>query len=370
MSRVTKPPPYGHHLLDLSDAYQMCARCGEILAAGETVQVVYRGDRGTWRGYIYPAGPDWWGVYTHLEGPDCPPGAASGWLAVRRAIEMRGPDNPAIAEMEGLGKRKGREAQPIILQGFVFPFVSLLDRKHCEVEKMAVTIGRHEILESDRTSVQSMRDGREPDKEDDVGRYKYNVKKAASRHDYVEDAYIRALDAGELLLGKRAELIRDITAREQANLHVSACAVRGTNGAFEFFYPGEVTTKGLDYEMRAPEESKKTILKGVTHGQVLTLDVAGRPVEYALYSRMPVTHGEHGDKKFWLEGKTLDEFRFHRFSCPKPRPVLLELDSRRFPELYEWFDPPSDLVEHWPRNPRSPRAGRPARLKQSALRVL
>lgn len=204
MSRITKPPPDGHHLLHLSDAYQTCARCGEILLAGETVQVVYRGDRGTWRGYIHPSGPDWWGIYTHVEGPHCPPGAVSGWLAVRRAIEMRGPDNPTGAAIEAPGKRKGREGQAIILRGCVFPFVSLLDNEHCEVEKMAVTISRHEILESDRTSIRSASDGREPDKEDDVGRYKYSVTKPAHRQDYIEDAYIQALDAGESRLGKSA----------------------------------------------------------------------------------------------------------------------------------------------------------------------
>jgi len=280
------------------------------------------------------------------------------------------PTIPLLRRWKAWVKRKGREARPIILRSFVFPFVSLLDCKDCEVEKMAVTIGRHEILESDRNSVQSASDGREPDKQDDVRRNKYTVKKAANRHDSVEDAYIRALDAREPLLGKCAELIRNITAQEQANLHVRACAVRGINCAFEFWYSGDVTKNGLDYEMRAPGESKKTILKGVTHGQVLTSDIAGRPVEYALYSRMPVTYGEHGDKKFWLKGRTLDELRFHQFSGPKPRPVLLELDSGRFPELFEWFDAPPDLVEHWLRNPRSPRAGRPARLKQSALRGL
>jgi Resolvase, N terminal domain len=86
-----------------------------------------------------------------------------------------------------------------------------------------------------------------------------------------------------------------------------------------------------------------------------------------LYSKMPVTYGEHGDKKLWLEGKILDQFRFHQFSGSKPRPVLLEFDSRRLPELFEWFDAPSDLVEHWPRNSPSARAGRPARLKSSVL---
>ena len=282
---------------------------------------------------------------------------------------MRGTDNPTMADLEALGKRKGQEAQPVILWGFSFPFVSLLDREHCDVEKRAVTVVSRETLESDRSPVPSVCDGREPDTEDGLGRYKYKAKKAGARYGYVEDAYIRALDAKEKLLGKRAELIRDITAREQASLHVRACAVRGTNCVFEFYPPGDVTKKRLDHEMRAPQdESRKAILKGATHGQVLTSDSGGRPVEYALYSRVPVTYGEHGDNKFWLEGKTLDELRYYLFSGPKPTPVLWVFESSKFPEMFEWLDPPSDLVEHWPRNPPSRRAGRPARLKQSALR--
>jgi hypothetical protein len=88
---------------------------------------------------------------------------------------------------------------------------------------------------------------------------------------------------------------------------------------FELFYPSS--------EMSAPEESEE----GVTHGEVLTWDIVGRPVEYALYSKMPVTFGEHGDKKFWLEGKPLDELRLHLLSGPKPEPFLLVFDSRRCP---------------------------------------
>jgi hypothetical protein len=421
MSRITKPAPYGYTLVHLPDAYQLCARCGEILSAGETVQVVYRGDRGAWRGYAHPLGPDWWGIYTHVEGLACPPKAVSGWDAVRRAIDMRGSENPTMAQMEALGKRKGREAQPVTLWGLVFRFVSLLDSEHCDVEKRAVTVGRSELLKSDRSPVQSRSDGREPDQEDDVGGFKHNVKKAGIRYDYVEDAYIRALDAKEkrcaahardkfkaeltraisgmpiskhlhirmllartlvcalvhgrsrhrnapTVLGQRAELIREVTARERANLYVRVCAAPGTmDCVFEFNPPGDVTKKRLDYEMRAPEESKKNALKGITHGEVLTSDIAERPVEYALYSKMPVTSGEHGDRKFWLEGKTLDELRLHLLSGPKPKPFLLVFDSRKYPEQFEWSDAPSDLVEHWPRNPPSPLAGRPARLKSSVL---
>ena len=155
MSRITKPAPYGHQRVHLADAYQLCARCGKILCTGDTVEVVYRGDRGTWRGYVSPAGPDWWGIYTHPETPECPPASVSGWEAIRRAIEMRTPDNPTKAEIEAPGKRKGREAQPVTLWGFVFPFVSLLDNELCDAEKRAVTIWcLSEILESDQVPVQ------------------------------------------------------------------------------------------------------------------------------------------------------------------------------------------------------------------------
>jgi hypothetical protein len=168
------------------------------------------------------------------------------------------------------------------------------------------------------------------------------------------------------MLGEGAELISEVTARERANLHVRVCAVRGTMDCeFEFYPPGDVTKERLDHEMTAPGESKN--LKGVTPGEVLTADIAGRPVECALYSKMPVTSGEHGDKKFWLEGKTLDELRLHLLSGPRPEPLLFEFDSKRYPEQFEWSDAPSDLVEHWPRNPPSPLAWSPARLKSSVL---
>jgi hypothetical protein len=374
MSRITKPAPYGHHFVHLADAYQLCARCGKILSVGETVQVVYRGDRGARWGYVNPLGPDWWGIYTHVEGPACPPKAVSGWDAVRRAIDMRGPDAPTGAKMEALGKRKGLEAQPATLWGSVFPFVSLLDREHCNVEMLAVTIGCREILNSDRSPAHLRSDGRESDKTDDVGENEDDPKKAGKGYDHLDGAYIQAMDAKEkrgaarardefgaeliraisglpifehlhtrmllartlicalnrgrrrhrnahTMLGECAELIREVTAQERANLYVEVCAVRDC--MFELFYPSS--------EMSAPEDSEE----GVTHGEVLTWDIVGRPVEYALYSRMPVTFGEHGDKKFWLEGKALDEFRLHLLSGPKPEPFLLVFDSRRCPQRFE-----------------------------------
>ena len=176
---------------------------------------------------------------------------------------------------------RAEKLSPLSLWGFVFPFVSLLDSEHCDVEKRAVTVASREILKSDLSPVQSRIDGREPDKEDDVGEYRHNVKKARVRYDYVEDAYIRALDDEEMrctrhardkfeaeltraifcmpiskhldtrmllartlvcalvrgrsrrrhahtVLGERAELIREVTVRERANLYVKACAVRRT----------------------------------------------------------------------------------------------------------------------------------------------
>lgn len=61
-----------------------------------------------------------------------------------------------------------------------------------------MTVASGEMLRLDRSPVESRFDGREPDPEADVGGPRHNVKKARSRHDYVENAYIRALDAKKM----------------------------------------------------------------------------------------------------------------------------------------------------------------------------
>ena len=137
MSLLTKPAPRVCHPTRLEDGYQLCARCGNILCIGESVEVVYRGDRGTWRGYIHPSGPDWCGIYTHPEGKSCGRGNASGWQAVERAIDRR-----------EFNQATYREAQSVTLWGSVRPFVSLLDNKQLDLEREAVDYYGNEKLES------------------------------------------------------------------------------------------------------------------------------------------------------------------------------------------------------------------------------
>src|SRR5271165_4079212 len=139
MSRLTKLAPPGCHPTRVEGGYQLCARCGEILRLGESVEVVYRGDRGTWRGYLYPSGPDWCGIYTHPEGPPCGRGNASGWQSVERAIDRR-----------EFNQATPRDAQPVTLRGSLLPFVSLLDNKQLDIEREVVEYYEREKLESEQ----------------------------------------------------------------------------------------------------------------------------------------------------------------------------------------------------------------------------
>ena len=105
----------------LAGGYRLCSRCGNILCAADTVQVVYRNAS--------------WGIYTHLQGPNCPEKAVSGWRAVELAMDMRATNVPTP-----------REANLVSVGHFDFPFVSLLDDEHCHAEMATVTISQREFL--------------------------------------------------------------------------------------------------------------------------------------------------------------------------------------------------------------------------------
>lgn len=120
MSRYHKVPPNGHCIV-LAGGYRLCARCGKIQCSNETVQVVYRSPS--------------WGIYKHLQGPNCLEKTVSGWRAVELAMDMRATNVPTP-----------REAHAVSIGGFDFPFVSLLDDEHCHAEMATVTISQRDFL--------------------------------------------------------------------------------------------------------------------------------------------------------------------------------------------------------------------------------
>jgi hypothetical protein len=300
-------------------------------------------------------------------------------------VEIRDVNGLYWTQREILSKRQGREAMPVTLCGVVFPFVSLLDNQLCSVEMRTVTISLSEIRDSDRVPIQSISAAGETDSEDDLG----EDDKKNTRHDYVEKAYIRAIDddarhcavqarnevVAKLMraissrpilkhpeyrmllartltrslnrsrvrrncsgpLGSYADRFSQVTDKERAKLYLRPDDERDpARSVFEYNFP-----KGMDKSNRPADEieaplGQKTGLRRITQGSVQTRDNVGRPVEYALHSRMPIRHGEYGIKRFWLAGRTLDELKFHQLSGPKPKPLLLEFDSKQFPERYSW----------------------------------
>jgi hypothetical protein len=104
------PTPECISSTEISDGYQLCARCGEVLIEGENAFVVQRISS--------------WFIYTHEVGPDCHPKAVTGWKAVRDAEAMRGTKNVETFRAAGLYG----------VSGTLPSSVCLLDDKHIDAE--------------------------------------------------------------------------------------------------------------------------------------------------------------------------------------------------------------------------------------------
>jgi hypothetical protein len=258
-----------------------------------------------------------------------------------------------------------RQAYPIGVGGFCLPFVSLLDDEHIRVELAVVTISppKGEELRSDRITVRTTA-GWQSDPEDDrsYGQHEYNIRRAGNKYDYVENSYIRAVDEGRL--GDHAKLVREIVYQERKSSYVKAGA--------DYAKWIAQTLGCVLHDLHHAKAGTARLVKLSKHGSVLTSDTIGRPVEFALYSKMPLSFGERGEKKFWLKRKTLDELAFSQLSGPKPQPMSLPFNSQCCPEMFDWSDNgvPKGLVEHWKGNPKSPPYGPVARLKPAFLAVL
>jgi hypothetical protein len=120
--RHKAPPPLNAKVEVITDGYQLCARCGRPLLNGEPSIVAERST--TWR------------IYTHPEGPSCPPKAVKGWLAVRRAEGIRASPNVATY----------RRAEPIELNGSVRESICILDQKHIDAELELVEYESRELI--------------------------------------------------------------------------------------------------------------------------------------------------------------------------------------------------------------------------------
>ena len=179
MSRYGKAAPGGRYIV-LEDGYQLCARCGAVHCTEETVVVVYRSP--------------WWGIHTHVPGPDCRAKAVSGWRAVEFALDMRKSNVPTP-----------REAHPTSINGFTLPCVSLLDDQHCSAEMAAVTVSRKEFLPSESSLYAGDKDG------DD---FLTDVVEKRYAEDFESAGRVRHLATKRIALRRRLGIV---TSRRQAS---------------------------------------------------------------------------------------------------------------------------------------------------------
>jgi hypothetical protein len=104
------PTPECISSTEISDGYQLCARCGNVLVDGESAFVVPRISS--------------WLIYTHEVGPDCPAKAVNGWKTVRNAEAVRGTNNVETV----------RDAGHFKVGGSIRPWVCVLDDEHIDAE--------------------------------------------------------------------------------------------------------------------------------------------------------------------------------------------------------------------------------------------
>ena len=347
MSRYHKAAPNGHTVF-LADGYHLCARCGNIQCTDDRGVVVHRAP--------------WWGIYTHLQGPDCPAKAVSGWRAVDLALDMRESNVPTP-----------RDADRVDIGGFIFPFVSLLDDEHCNSEMAAVTIWRKEFLPSELSL---------SERENDDHKLLSNlVENRGDRRDWgLWQCWEVGIVAVASLRGRLAEITRDVLRQERASLYVKcsgSCSVVALSEKDELTMRTAVSVAGSSIlpgqtsKSRA-QQRKSRRPKRPPPGQLshaLTRDAMGKSGEYALYSQQQLTDGRRVLK---FGGRPLDEFSFYRLSGRKSQPAWLPFDSARCPEMFDWSDDgvPKELVEHWRGNPKSYPYGAVARLKPAFVAAL
>jgi hypothetical protein len=337
VSRYTKVPP-GGCLSILTDGYQLCARCGSVLCADDRAEFVCRAP--------------WWTIYTHLRGLDCPAKAVSGWRAVELARDMSAKNAPTP-----------READAIVIGGFSFPFVSLLDDEHCEVEMGAVTISQHDFLPT--AFLTESENGNPPP--DLIESWSDSRQWREWRHR--EATIVEVLDQG--VFGALVNVARHVLKSERERLYVKGSAIRCTVTLSEkderpiYAVASSPTQAGVptaQVKSRGSEARSRGVRGAFPH------DALGKAGEYPLYSRQQLTDG----RRVLTFGRgPLDEFTYYWQSGPRLTAPNLPFNSASSPDMFDWCqDVPKAPVGHWKRNPKSVPYGPVARLKPAILASL
>jgi hypothetical protein len=297
--RVLAPIPESAAVRQVVDGYQLCARCGGPLVAGESAVVVSR----------LPSGL----IYAHKIGSNCPSKAVRGWKAARSAESIRKQQNKADA----------RKAAPLYIAGSLHTCMSLLDDQHISAELALV-----EYWPSDEAVANSV------DVSVLLSRFQFRAA-GCGKHTTVPHNQETGVDRG----GGRQFFIRNsvedglVTAIDENALDSSLqlfieClwSCRRKTYAMVVQAPSlELAPLGPVSRVAevkiSPAAHKTRLSKADT---VLSRDVSGKPVEFPLYSKRPVLR----NKRKWIS----------EFECwaPKPNPVELRYNSITDPKLFLW----------------------------------
>ena len=331
--RVLAPTPASAITAQVADGYQLCARCGEVLVEGESAVVVPRAS--------------FWLIHSHEIGPNCPPKAVKGWKAVRAAEAIRKSENLTVP----------REAEPVHHGGLAFPCACLLDDKHIEAELALVQYYPSDESPANRADVRELlsrfqlrmaRGGRRAAIQRSLDDFIRGTSQSVVRN-AVEDDLIALIDTGDL--NSVTNALREISWSSRGKSYSTGRLAPATDP-----FPHAFVDATAQVEVRIRQRRKGRLPKA--SAGVLTRDVTGRPVEFALYSKRKVL--KRG-------GKWISELEAWG---PKPEPIGLPYSSSANPERYTWQTPPQSKckpVRHWPMGESQIPYGPVAVLKPEAL---
>jgi hypothetical protein len=296
------PVPASAMTTQVTDGYQLCARCGRVLVEGDTAVTVRRLSH--------------WLIYSHQAGPNCPPKAVRGWKAARRADTIRNLNNE---------ENIFREANANCLDHLGVPArtcVCILDDKHIESElRLAMYQPSDEAPArgSDFRTVLSRFNFRLQGggKRAVVREYQRN-KWQTVVSSLVETDLVSAIDANTL--SETLEAIRDVLWSCRRRSYARFRPVSTPDG-----YGDAIVNFAAVRELRV--QRRRTRLPKALF-DVLSRDAQRRPAEWALYSNRKV---------FKIRGKWVSEFDVW---TPKPEPVELPFNSRTDRDLYTWENTP------------------------------
>jgi len=286
--RVLAPSPASASEGRVTDGYQLCARCGKVLVDGESVILVRRRSS-----YV---------IHTHEVGPLCPPKAVRGWKVARAADRIRGLRNQDSIFREG---------EPCCFRGRTC--VCVMDDRHIEAELALVEYQPSDELPWIATDVQ---DDREQENEDPADEEVVDSRPKGGVRNYVENQLIDQIAEGRLADYLRIHIQVVWQCREKTYAKFATAPTTEPGHAF-------INTM-VERQVRVRQRWRSRLPKAPF--DVLARDLDGRRVEFALYSIRKVLK---------IGKRRRSEFEFWK---PKPDPVVLPINSRQYPNFYDWIE--------------------------------